>query len=137
MKVRLSLIFLLLVSIFLELNVISFPLIFLFTYVIFALDSKPQHLIIAALLSLVGDSILNHPFGATLLCVSIVNLAVFLYARFLGSKDALVYVLSGVIGIFIYATIFAYSIMSLLNWFILFILVWIIYRLIPKKFLRI
>lgn len=133
MKLRLTLLFLLFISIFLELIIFSFPFIFLFTYIIFVIDSKPQYLITALILSLAGDSVLNIPMGSTLLFVCLVNLAVFLYARFLGSKDALVYVLSGVIGLFIYAIIFGYSIMSLFNWFILILAVWIVYRLVSKR----
>ena len=135
MKFRLILILLTFLSIFLELNIINFPLIFLFTYIIFAADSKPAYLITAAVLTLAGDSVLNYPVGATLLSICSVSIAVLLYARFFGSKDILVYTLFGVIGIFIYAIIFGYSITSLFSWFLLVIAVWIVYRLIPKKFL--
>lgn len=135
MKFRLFLLFLIFISLFLELTIISFPLIFLFTYIVFAIDSSPQYLIPAGILSIAGDSILNHPLGATLIGVCLTIFAVAFYARFLGSKDALVYVLFGVIGIFIYAIILGYSITSLFNWLILVLVLWIIYKLIPKKYL--
>lgn len=135
MKFKLILILFTFLSIFLELNIINFPLIFLFTYIIFATDSKPVYLITTAVLTLAGDSVLNYPIGSTLISVCSVTIAVLLYARFFGSKDLLVYMLSGVIGIFIYAIIFGYSITSLFSWFLLVITVWIVYRLIPKRFL--
>lgn len=136
MKLRIFLLILLAISVFLELVIFSFPLVFLLTYIVFAIDSKPQYLFFAGLISLVGDSALNHPMGATLLFVTLLNISVFLYARFLGSKDTLVYMLIGVIGVFIYAIIFGYSITSLFNWFIFAFALWIVYRLIPKRFLQ-
>lgn len=136
MKLRIFLLILLAISVLLELVIFSFPLVFLLTYTIFAIDSKPQYLIIAGTFSLLGDAVLNLPMGATLLSVTLLNIAVLLYARFLGSKDALVYVLIGVIGVFLYAIIFGYSITSLFNWFIFSFALWIVYRLIPKRFLQ-
>ncbi len=135
MKIRLFLLLLIFISLFLELTIISFPLIFLLTYIIFSIDSNPSYLIPAGILSISADAILNHPLGATLIGVCMTILAVAFYARFLGSKDTLVYILFGVMGIFIYAIILGYSITSLFNWFILVLILWIIYRLIPKKYL--
>lgn len=135
MKLRLFLLLLSFISLFLELTIVSLPLIFLLTYIIFSLDPPPFYLIIAGILSVFGDAVLNYPLGSTLIGVCIAISAVVFYARFLGSKDTLVYILFGVMGIFIYAIIFGYPITSLFNWFILVLILWIIYRLIPKKYL--
>jgi len=135
MKLRLLLLFLLFASVFVELNIVSFPLIFLFTYVIFSLNSQFKYLLPAAILSLAGDSVMNHSFGITIIIVLFSVLGVMFYSRFLGSKDTLVYIMFGVIGVFVYAIILGYSITSLFNWLIISIVIWIIFRLVPKKYL--
>lgn len=133
MKLRLFLIILLASSILVELLLIAFPLIFLLTYIVFSITSKFRYLIPAAILSLVGDSILGYPIGVTLIFVCLLQLSIYLYSRYLGSKDALVYLLSGIIGIFIYAIVFTYSITSLFKWFIIVILIWMIYKIISGR----
>ncbi len=135
MKVRVLLLILLFISLFLELIIFSFPLVFLFCYIIFSIEDNFWYLIPAAFLSFLGDAILGNPIGATLIAVTLTHLSIYLYSRFLGSKDVLVYVLIGMISISVYAIIFGYSITSLFNWFILALAVYAVYKLVPKKYL--
>jgi len=135
MAIRIILLLLLFLSLFLELLVVSFPLVFIFTYVMFAIEKRVVYLIPAALLSTAGDAVLLNPVGSTLMAVCIVMLMIHLYSIYLGSKDSLVYVLFGAIGVVGYAIIFQYFLLSLLKWFVVAIALWIIYKLIPDKYL--
>lgn len=135
MKANVTLVFLLALSVFTQQLFFSFPLSFLVTYIILARNPKLFLLVIAGILSFFADAILSQPLGATLALASFFNLGVFVYARFLGSRDTLVYTLFGLIGTFIYAIIFGYSVPSLLSWYIIFLAVWIVYKLIPARYL--
>lgn len=134
MMIRIILLLLLLLSLFLELTIISLPLIFIFTYVIFATGKRIEYLVPAALLSIAGDAVLLNPLGSTLIVVCVAMLMIHIYSTYLGSKDTLVYVLFGVIGVVGYAIIFQYSGVSLLKWSTVLVVLWIIYRLIPNKY---
>ncbi len=134
MKVRILLLGLLFLSLFIERLVVSFPFVFLFTYIIFTISKNFRYCIPAAILSLIGDAIFLYPLGGTLFIVCITNLFVYVYAQYLGSKDALVYVLFGVIGLVSYAIIFGYSLTDLFGWFVVGIVFWICYKLLPKRF---
>ncbi len=134
MKLRIFLLVLLFLSIFIEQLLISIPLVFLFTYIIFSINERLRYLIPAAVLSIAGDAAILNPIGVTLILVCILILAIYLYAKYLGSKDTLVYILIGIIGIVFYAIIFGYSATALFGWFVLLLSAWIIYRLIPNKY---
>lgn len=135
MKLRIALILLIILSLFVELLLISFPLLFLFTYILFSIENRLRILIPILIISLIGDAVLVNPIGVTALSASLSVFMVFLYSRFLGSKDTLVYILIGVIGIFIYAIILGYSVESLVNWIIFTLVVFIIYKIISRKYL--
>jgi len=133
MKLRLVLLIILFLAIYLELVIISFPLMFLITYLIFSIENRFRYLIPAAVLSIVGDSIFLNPIGATLLSVLVVLIFINLYSIYLGSRDTLVYILFGAIGTFSYAIIFGYSFGGLVRTVLLLTIFWIIYRLLPVK----
>jgi len=135
MKLRILILFLLFLSIFIELTYVSFPLVFLFSYIIFSLEHRFAYLIPAAILMLIADAVFLNPIGSTLIFVTGLIFLIYLYAKYLGSKDMLVYILFGVLGAFSYDIIFGYSVEALFKWFLLFIIIWIVYRLIPKKYL--
>lgn len=135
MKLNIFLLLFLVLAIFLQQIFFSFPLVFLLSYILIA--RNPEVLLITAvlILTLISDASLNQPIGATMGIAVLANLGVFFYSRFLGSKDTLVYVLIGLIAAFIYAIIFEYSLQALFNWYIVFLVIWIIYKLIPRKYI--
>jgi len=133
MKLRLFLLLIFIISIFTELIFFSFPLMFMVTFIFFSIEFRLRFLIPLAILSVVGDSILLNPLGATLLFVCVLMMFINIYARYLGSRDALVYILLGAIGVVSYAIMFDYSVGEFFKWFIILLSVWIIYRLMPIK----
>lgn len=127
--------FLLLLTLFLllELTIFSLPFVFLFSVIILAFHRSLPSMLLVLIACLMLDAIRVDLFGITSILVFLTLLVIHLYERYFGSSDVFPIAAITIIGTFIYSYVLSYSLFSVILMFVLIGILLYLFQYLVKK----